>query len=116
MWSTTSWWPWPTPARPAPPGGVVAALKAIHDQHHRRIYKPRIAEPGDWLQYDFGTGPVIAGTTTVLFWAWLGHPARHPDTTLVSIFIASRPRSATSPAATGPPATGCSDRGSPKSR
>ena len=50
---------------------VVAALKAVHDRRNRRIYKPWITEPGGWLQYDFGTGPVIAGTTTVLFCAWL---------------------------------------------
>ncbi len=50
---------------------VVAALKAVHDRKSRRIYKPWITEPGGWLQNDFGTGPVIAGTTTVLFCAWL---------------------------------------------
>ena len=50
---------------------VVAAFKAAHDRRNRRIYKPWITEPGGWLQYDFGTGPVIAGTTTVLFCAWL---------------------------------------------
>lgn len=50
---------------------VVAALKALHDRRNRRIYKPWITEPGGWLQYDFGTGPVISGTTTVLFCAWL---------------------------------------------
>jgi transposase len=50
---------------------VVAALKAAHDRDHRRIYKPWITEPGGWLQYDFGTGPVVDGVTMVLFCAWL---------------------------------------------
>jgi hypothetical protein len=50
---------------------VVAALKAAHDRRNRRVYKPWITEPGGWLQYDFGTGPVIAGEATVLFCAWL---------------------------------------------
>ena len=50
---------------------VVAALKATHHRRHHRIYKPWITEPGGWLQYDFGTGPVVAGATTLLFCAWL---------------------------------------------
>jgi hypothetical protein len=28
-------------------------------------------EPGLWLQYDFGTGPLVAGVATLLFCAWL---------------------------------------------
>lgn len=50
---------------------VVAALKADYHQRNRRIYKPWITEPGAWLQYDFGAGPVIDGVTAVLFCAWL---------------------------------------------
>jgi len=38
---------------------------------HHRIYKPWITEPGAWLQYDFGAGPVIDGLAVVLFCAWL---------------------------------------------
>ena len=30
-----------------------------------------MTEPGLWLQYDFGDGPVIDGRKTVLFCAWL---------------------------------------------
>lgn len=50
---------------------VVRYLKASyrHDQH--RVYKPWIPEPGMWLQYDFGDGPVVAGRPTTLFCAWL---------------------------------------------
>ena len=50
---------------------VVAALKAVHHRENRRVYKPWITEPGAWLQYDFGTGPVIGGVSVVLFCAWL---------------------------------------------
>lgn len=50
---------------------VVAALKAEFRQRHHRVYKPWITEPGAWLQYDFGEGPVVGGVRTVLFCAWL---------------------------------------------
>lgn len=50
---------------------VVAALKSVHARLHHRVYKPWITEPGAWLQYDFGAGPVIEGTAVVLFCAWL---------------------------------------------
>ena len=50
---------------------VVAALKAAWRKEHHRTYKPWITEPGAWLQYDFGDGPLIAGVKTVLFCAWL---------------------------------------------
>jgi hypothetical protein len=50
---------------------VVAALKSDYQREHHRIYKPWITEPGAWLQYDFGTGPVIEGLRVVLFCAWL---------------------------------------------
>ena len=50
---------------------VVAALKAAYEHEHHRVYKPWITEPGAWLQYDFGTGPVIGEVAVVLFCAWL---------------------------------------------
>jgi transposase len=50
---------------------VVAALKADYHRRNHRLYKPWITEPGAWLQYDFGAGPVVAGAATVLFCAWL---------------------------------------------
>jgi len=50
---------------------VVAALKADYRQENHRVYKPWITEPGMWLQYDFGAGPVVGGTAVVLFCAWL---------------------------------------------
>ncbi len=50
---------------------VVAALKAQWRREHLRVYKPWIAEPGLWLQWDYGEGPVVEGGRTVLFCAWL---------------------------------------------
>jgi transposase len=50
---------------------VVAAAKAGYRREHHRVYKPWITEPGAWLQYDFGQGPVIDETEVVLFCAWL---------------------------------------------
>jgi hypothetical protein len=50
---------------------VVAALKADYEHEHHRIYKPWITEPGAWLQYDFGAGPVIDGVAVIVFCAWL---------------------------------------------
>jgi predicted transcriptional regulator len=39
---------------------------------NQRVHRPWVPEPGLWLQYDFGDGPVIGGMKTVLFIAWLG--------------------------------------------
>ena len=50
---------------------VVAALKASYRHANHRIYRPWIPEPGLWLQYDFGDGPVVDGVHVVLFCAWL---------------------------------------------
>lgn len=50
---------------------VVAALKAEWVREHRRGYKPWIPEPGLWLQWDYGDGPMVAGRKTCLFCAWL---------------------------------------------
>lgn len=50
---------------------VVAALKQAYRREHHRVYRPWITEPGGWLQYDFGAGPVIEGVSVILFCAWL---------------------------------------------
>ena len=50
---------------------VVKVLKDGWKHDHHRIYKPWITEPGLWLQYDYGDGPVIEAQKTVLFCAWL---------------------------------------------
>jgi len=50
---------------------VVRLLKADYRHAQHRVYRPWIPEPGLWLQYDFGDGPVVEGERTVLFCAWL---------------------------------------------
>ena len=54
---------------------VVIARTAFRDGH-RRSYRPWITEPGLWLQFDWGCGPVGPGPDaaprrTLLFCAWL---------------------------------------------
>lgn len=50
---------------------AVASVKAAYRLGHTRIHRPWVTEPGMWLQYDFGDGPVVAGVKTILFCAWL---------------------------------------------
>ncbi len=50
---------------------AVAHVRAAYSLGHVRVHRPWITEPGMWLQYDFGDGPVIGGKKTVLFVAWL---------------------------------------------
>ena len=40
-------------------------------REHGRRYRPWVAEPGLWMQWDYGDGPTAAGRATVLFCAWL---------------------------------------------
>ena len=50
---------------------AVAQVRAAYRLGHVRVHRPWITEPGMWLQYDFGDGPVIEDRKTVLFVAWL---------------------------------------------
>ena len=50
---------------------AVAVVKNDHRAGRRRVHRPWVTEPGMWLQYDFGDGPVIDGVKTTLFCAWL---------------------------------------------
>lgn len=50
---------------------AVAQVKKDYRAGRRRVHRPWVTEPGMWLQYDFGDGPVIDGVKTVLFCAWL---------------------------------------------
>jgi transposase len=50
---------------------AVAAVKAAYRAGRVRVHRPWVTEPGMWLQYDFGDGPVIDGVKTTLFCAWL---------------------------------------------
>lgn len=72
---------------------AVAAAKQRYRLGHIRTHRPWVTEPGLWLQYDFGDGPVIDGRPTVLFCAWLAWsryriviPLR--DRTIPSVFAA----------------------------
>ena len=50
---------------------AVARLKAAWRSGRRRVFRPWVPEPAMWAQYDFGDGPCIGGTATVLFCLWL---------------------------------------------
>jgi transposase len=50
---------------------AVAEVKANYRRGRRRVYRPWVPEPGMWAQWDWGTGPNVAGRATVLFCAWL---------------------------------------------
>lgn len=50
---------------------AVAAVKRNYRLGRVRVHRPWVAEPGMWLQYDFGDGPLIDGVKTTLFIAWL---------------------------------------------
>lgn len=50
---------------------AVRKAKAEYNLGRNRVHRPWVTEPGMWLQYDFGDGPVIDGRKTVLFCVWL---------------------------------------------
>lgn len=50
---------------------AVAEVKEAWRAGHRRRYRPWVPEPGMWLQFDWGKGPVVRGRSTCLFCAWL---------------------------------------------
>ena len=50
---------------------AVAEAKARWRQRHGRRTRPWIPQPGLWLQFDYGDGPVVGGSRAVLFCAWL---------------------------------------------
>lgn len=50
---------------------AVHQAKAAFGSGRMRVHRPWVTEPGMWVQYDFGDGPVIDGRRTVLFCAWL---------------------------------------------
>jgi transposase len=50
---------------------VVARLKAEYIRATHRVYKPWVTEPGMWIQFDYGQGPLVSGRPTTLFCAWL---------------------------------------------
>lgn len=50
---------------------AVAQVRAAYRAGNRRVHRPWVTEPGQWLQYDFGDGPLVEGRKAVLFVAWL---------------------------------------------
>ena len=50
---------------------AVAEAKRAYHQGRRRTYRPWVPEPGMWLQFDWGWGPLVGARQTYLFCAWL---------------------------------------------
>ena len=50
---------------------AVAEVKEAWQSGRRRRYRPWIPEPGMWMQWDWGDGPLIGGRKAQLFCAWL---------------------------------------------
>jgi hypothetical protein len=50
---------------------AVTEAKQAYEAGRRRTYRPWITEPGLWLWFDWGTGPVVAGVSTLRCCAWL---------------------------------------------
>lgn len=50
---------------------AVSDVKAALRAGQRRVYRPWIAEPGLWMQWDCGEGPRIGGRRTSLWCVWL---------------------------------------------
>ena len=72
---------------------AVAEAKQAYRDGRVRVHRPWVPEPGMWLQYDYGQGPMVAGVATVLFCAWLAWSRFRVvlalrDKTLPSVFAA----------------------------
>jgi transposase len=50
---------------------AVADAKRRWRAEHGRRTRPWVVEPGLWMQWDYGDGPMVGGRRTVLFCAWL---------------------------------------------
>ncbi|GAB90143.1 transposase [Gordonia rhizosphera NBRC 16068] len=50
---------------------AVAEVKAQWRLGNTRVHRPWVTEPGLWVQYDFGDGPLVGGRKVVLLVAWL---------------------------------------------
>lgn len=50
---------------------VVRQVKMQWQAASARVHRPWVASAGQWMQYDYGAGPVVDGVSTVLFVAWL---------------------------------------------
>lgn len=52
---------------------ILAGLKSEYRAQNALVHRPWTVEPGKWLQWDYGDGPVVDGVKTVLFVAWLAY-------------------------------------------
>lgn len=50
---------------------AVAIARRLYRQGRVRVYRPWLPEPGLWLRFDWGSGPLVEGRSTNLFCAWL---------------------------------------------
>lgn len=50
---------------------AVARMRRAFKAGRVRVHRPWVTEPGMWLQYDFGDGPVVDRAPSTLFCAWL---------------------------------------------
>ncbi|MGH3448681.1 MAG: IS21 family transposase [Nocardioidaceae bacterium] len=50
---------------------AVAGVRRAYRAGRVRVHRPWVSEPGMWVQYDYGHGPLVGGVQTVLFCAWL---------------------------------------------
>lgn len=50
---------------------AVAEVKTQWRLGNTRVHRPWVPEPGLWVQYDFGDGPLVDGRKVVLLVAWL---------------------------------------------
>jgi transposase len=50
---------------------AVARVRVAYRAGRVRVHRSWVTEPGMWLQYDFGDGPLVGGVRTILFCAWL---------------------------------------------
>ena len=50
---------------------MLAELKTAYKARNACVHRPWSTEPGRWLQFDYGEGPVVGCVKTVLFVAWL---------------------------------------------
>jgi transposase len=50
---------------------AVARVKQDYRSGRRRVFRPWVPEPGMWVQYDFGAGPLVGGARVELLCVWL---------------------------------------------
>jgi len=58
MWGMSGWSPWGSPGKRTT-RRAVAKVKQAYVDGHRRSFRPWITEPGLWLQFDWGVGPIV---------------------------------------------------------